>query len=226
MDLGEDTGIDLCIEGADARQYRRLNKVGETYLVSANPQGKYLGQLDLVLSRGGEIQDAVLQIHELGEQAPEVEEVKERVDAFVKENKELSRSTRVKPEPTQGEASEKFLGVGNCANCHREDYEIYQASAHAKAWESLVEKGQTSNPECIACHVVGWEWHGGYDPTAVAGGRNSLVDVQCEACHGYGTEHAREGVWLAEAKDSCARCHTAEFDPDFDYARDWKKIAH
>lgn len=226
MDLGEGAGIDLAIEGADPRQYRRLNKVGETYLVSANPQGKYLGQLDLMISRGEGIRDAVLQIHELGEQAPQVEEIHQRVEAFLEENKELAQRPQVKPEPVHGEAEEKFLGTANCANCHREDYEIYQTSAHAQAWRSLVDKGQTSNPDCISCHVVGWEWHGGYDPTAVAGGRNSLVNVQCEACHGYGTEHSREGAWLAEAKASCERCHTPDFDPDFDYQRDWKKIAH
>ena len=44
--------------------------------------------------------------------------------------------------------------------------------------------------------------------------------------HGYGTEHARDGEWAAVAKKSCEGCHTPEFDPDFDYATDWAKIAH
>ncbi len=225
-DLGDEAGIDICIEGADSRQYRRLNKVGETYLVSANPQGKYLGQLDLVLSAGGDIEDAVLKIHELGKQAPEDKELQKRVDAFVEQNKELAKKTKVKPTAVHGVASEKFLGVQNCANCHQGDWEGYMKTGHAKAWQTLVSKGQTGNPECVGCHVTGWDYFNGFDPTVSANGRNTLFNVQCEACHGYGTEHARDGSWAAVAKRSCEGCHTPEFDEDFDYASDWAKIAH
>lgn len=225
-DLGDEAGIDICIEGADSRQYRRLNKVGQTYLVSANPQGKYLGQLDLVLSSGGEIQDAVLNIHELGKQAPEDKELLARADAFLESNKELAKRPNVKPEPVHGVATEKYLGVQNCANCHQADWEEYMKTGHAKAWQTLVSKGQTSNPECVGCHVTGWNYYNGFDPTVSTNGQNTLFNVQCEACHGYGTEHARDGQWAAVARKSCEGCHTSEFDPDFDYEADWAKIAH
>jgi 2',3'-cyclic-nucleotide 2'-phosphodiesterase (5'-nucleotidase family) len=225
-DLGDEAGIDICIEGADTRQYQRLNKVGETFLVSANPQGKYVGQLDLVLSQGGEIEDAVLTIHELGAQAPVDQELQAEVDAFLESNKALASKTALKPEPVHGSASEKFLGVQNCANCHQQDWESFNQTGHAKAWQTLVAKGQTSNPECVGCHVTGWDFLNGFDPTVSANGRNTLFNVQCEACHGYGTEHARDGVWAAQAKASCTGCHTPDFDPDFDYASDWAKIAH
>jgi hypothetical protein len=53
-----------------------------------------------------------------------------------------------------------------------------------------------------------------------------LIDVQCEACHGPGAEHARDGSYRERARASCVRCHTPLDDPDFDYERDWAAIAH
>jgi hypothetical protein len=53
-----------------------------------------------------------------------------------------------------------------------------------------------------------------------------LVDVQCEACHGPGSEHVRDGSYRGRAVRSCVKCHNAETDPTFDYDEDWPKIAH
>lgn len=226
MDLGPEARVDICIEGADSRQYRRLNKVGDTCLVSANPQGKYIGQLDLMLAKDGTIQDAVLKIHELGKQAPENETIKKRVDAFLESNKKLAKKSSLKPTPNQGDPGESFLGVQRCANCHKAEYDAYRSSPHAKAWQTLVAKGQTSNPDCISCHVTGWNWYGGFNPTVSTKGQNTLFNVQCEACHGYGSQHTRDGKWAKLAKDSCTKCHTKEFDPNFDYRTRWAVIAH
>ena len=57
-------------------------------------------------------------------------------------------------------------------------------------------------------------------------GRESLKNVQCEACHGYGTEHDRSGEWLAAARSSCVVCHDQANSPDFDYETYWSRIAH
>ncbi len=225
-DLGTGSGIDICVEGADLRQYRRLNRVGDVYLVSANPQGKYLGQLDLQVTPKGVIQDAVLTLHELGKQAPQIDAIQDEVDKFLKGNEKLSQNSKVTPHPDKGLKDEKYLGTLRCSNCHKEIFTKYQETAHAKAWQTLVAKGQTSNPDCVGCHVTGWDYYNGFDPTVSSNGRNTLFNVQCEACHGYGTMHARDGEWAAQAKKSCTHCHTPEFDPDFDYDTYWARIAH
>jgi len=53
-----------------------------------------------------------------------------------------------------------------------------------------------------------------------------LTDVQCEACHGPGAEHARDGTYRARAREACVRCHTPNDDPDFNFEKDWPLIAH
>ena len=230
MDMGPGTGIDICVEGRDPRQYRRVNRVnGDIVLVSANHEGRYVGQLDMVVTPDGQIEDAAVTIHALDKNNPEIEEIREDVDAFDARNKEQIGKVESFDHPrVHGSGDEKFLGVHNCARCHTDAARSYMQSAHAQAFQSLVAKGQDKNPECVSCHVVGFEWKNGYDQVADPDvpGREALKNVQCEACHGYGTEHARDGTWGAVARESCVTCHDQENSPNFDYETYWAKIAH
>ena len=72
IDMGEGTGIDICVEGHAPRQYRRVNRVGDVLLVAANNQGKYAGQLDMLVTAKGEVEDATVTIHTLDDKAPEI----------------------------------------------------------------------------------------------------------------------------------------------------------
>jgi hypothetical protein len=227
---GNNPLIDICVEGQDIRQYRRLNKIGSVALLAANNQGKYVGQLDMTVDKKShQIQfgEEPVTIYELDEKSPETTAVRDRVTSFeaeaAKKAKEIPPDTHSRP---LGSTSEKFLGASACAKCHSQDYQTYASSAHARAWQTLVEKGQESNSDCVGCHVVGYNHVNGYDRGDSQSGRNSLYNVQCEACHGYGTQHVRDGQWVAAAKSSCTTCHTAENSPNFEYASYWAKIKH
>lgn len=229
--MGPGSGIDICIESKDARQYRRINKVnGDVILLAANNEGKYVGQVDLVLDAQKHVQDAEVTVHALDNNAPEVEELAKKVAAFEASNVPAGETALVSFSHTrgQGDASERFLGVHNCARCHVDAANQYKDSAHAHAFNTLQAKTQDHNPECVSCHVVGFDWVNGYDQVAdpAVPGRESLTNVQCEACHGYGTQHDRKGDWLAAARESCVVCHDQANSPDFDYATYWQRIAH
>ncbi|RKZ09382.1 hypothetical protein DRQ53_04455 [bacterium] len=229
--MGPGSGIDICIESKDARQYRRVNKVnGDVLLLAANNEGKYVGQLDLVLGAGNGIEDAQVTVHALDNNAPEIDAIRDRVDAFKEENGDgtLASAVSFTHARGQGNEAERYLGVHNCARCHVDQAREYAKSAHARAFNTLQTKGQDRNPECVSCHVVGFDWLNGYDQVAdpAVAGRESLTNVQCEACHGYGTAHDRQGEWLASARESCVLCHDRENSPDFDYDSYWQRIAH
>lgn len=228
--MGPGSGIDICIEGRDARQYRRINRVnGDVILLAANNEGKYVGQLDLVLGDDKSIQDAVVTVHALDENAPSVEEIRKKVDAFKAENGEaVAKVESFTHTRGYGSDSERFLGVHNCARCHVDAARAYSKTKHAQAYNTLQTKGQHNNPECVSCHVVGFDWVNGYDQVADPNlpGRESLRNVQCEACHGYGTQHDRTGDWLQAARESCVTCHDQANSPNFDYESYWARIAH
>jgi Cytochrome c554 and c-prime len=229
LDLGEGSGIDVCVEGHAPRQYRRVNKVGDILLVAANNEGKYAGQLDMLITADGQVQDATVTIHGFDDKAPEIEEIRKRVDKFEAENKPTTTQTSAfDHNRPYGSDGEKYLGVSTCARCHSTEARSYSQTKHAQAFQTLVAKGQQNNSDCVSCHVVGFEFVNGYDrvPHAETPGRDALRNVQCEACHGYGTQHDRQGDWMTVAKESCATCHDSANSPDFEYASYWAKIAH
>ena len=84
---------------------------------------------------------------------------------------------------------------------------------------------RTSIRSASACHVVGLGRRGGF---INAKATPTLVDVQCEACHGPGQAHADSpapGYGAAGAR-SCLGCHTEENSPEFDFFTYWPRIKH
>ena len=118
-------------------------------------------------------------------------------------------------------------GVRRCAVCHEREYFDWQASGHAHALRSLQAIGRADDPECVRCHVVGWQQPGGYD--ADRGARAEyLADVQCESCHGTGGPHlapaAAAGKRVTAA--ACAACHDEKHSLGFDFDRFVQLVDH
>jgi hypothetical protein len=51
--------------------------------------------------------------------------------------------------------------------------------------------------------------------------------VQCESCHGMGTEHeANKSKTQSISAETCLNCHTPEQDAKFDFEKKLAMIAH
>lgn len=153
-------------------------------------------------------------------------------------------------------AEHKFVGTAKCATCHKtaaqgEMFPKWQASAHAKAFETLASpkalevakaKG-IADPqkamECLKCHVTA----AGAD-TSMVGAKYSMKDgVGCESCHGAGADYMKKttmeglaggtikpetvGLTMPD-KATCEKCHNKESPTfkEFDYDKSVAKIAH
>ena len=138
------------------------------------------------------------------------------------------------PPPRRGEAA--FTGISSagkvkgCAECHETESKFWAKTGHSHAYETLVSARKQFSLDCIRCHVTGWQQPGGVcriDRTQVGGagfeGRGKgRQDVQCEMCHGAGSEHAKDppGHISTEVPASvCVRCHEAANSPHFDDRR-------
>jgi len=138
------------------------------------------------------------------------------------------------PPPQRGEPA--FTGISStgkvkgCAECHESESQFWAKTGHSHAYETLVSVRKQFSLDCVRCHVTGWQQPGGVcriDRTHVGGagfqGRGKgRQDVQCEMCHGPGSEHAKDppGHISAEAPVSvCIRCHEAANSPHFDDGR-------
>lgn len=128
---------------------------------------------------------------------------------------------------------ERFMGTETCVPCHQSLVEHWKTTAHAHAWATLEKTGDHTKPECVRCHSTGFGLPGGLNRETLE--PEGMRDVHCETCHGPGERHLREvqlgavstyGCEQCAAGKMCIGCHTPSQDPDFDFARDWKAIAH
>ena len=157
----------------------------------------------------------------------------------------------IKPMPnalleTQG----NYVGVQSCVDCHETAHNTWRQTGHARAWQSLKETSippRHHDPECIACHVVGWNasqllpYQGGFLSESET---PRLTSVGCEACHGPGEQHIRAesganralqnqlrssmrlSVQDGTARGHCVTCHDGNNSPNFNFENYWNKIEH
>ncbi|MEE2750063.1 MAG: multiheme c-type cytochrome [Myxococcota bacterium] len=124
------------------------------------------------------------------------------------------------------ESGPSYAATSACISCHMHQFGTWAFSEHKKAWQSLVERGQGYDPECLGCHSTGFGEPGGFGELSKFN-LNRLGAVQCEACHGPLKGHPEdESVAVAPITEAtCVRCHDEANSPDFDYDSYLKKAA-
>ena len=151
---------------------------------------------------------------------------------------------------TDAELLGSYVGTEKCKSCHEESHRVWRKSGHAKAWQSLVETSvpsRTYDPECISCHVVGWNpqemypYIGGFS-NEKGKVTDHLTNVGCESCHGPGEYHCDAEIGANEDLQDklraairlpldatpklCYTCHDLDNSPEFDFSTYWPKIEH
>jgi peroxiredoxin len=121
-----------------------------------------------------------------------------------------------------------YTGNDVCAVCHQSDHDTWLYSRHAMAYGALVVLSQERNPECVGCHVVGFDEAGGF---AIAERPAYLENVGCETCHGRAGGHLAPDFTAGKAKqqdyeDICVKCHSPTHSLAFDYTTFVKRISH
>jgi len=155
----------------------------------------------------------------------------------------------------QQKAVHKYVGIKMCGACHRGEkkgmvFEIWQKSKHAQAYKTLegadaakiakekgLKKPANESPECLKCHVPTT----GVDKSLLNPSYDTKDGVQCESCHGAGSDYKSITVMkdrqkavaagLVIDKDDpklCVKCHNLESPTykKFKYKEFWAKIKH
>jgi hypothetical protein len=121
-------------------------------------------------------------------------------------------------------AGPDYIGADKCKMCHKVEHSSWLETGHAKAFDKL-EGDNQSKAECLKCHAVA--------------GRADLPGVQCESCHGPGSEYKSMKVMkdhdaavaaglIVPDEALCKSCHEgAPHDvPAFDFAAAKEKGLH
>jgi hypothetical protein len=145
-----------------------------------------------------------------------------------------------------------YVGVATCKMCHKgeakgKQFEIWEGSAHAGAYTALAsEKAKEAgaklgiddpqkSDKCLKCHTTAF----GVDAAMLGPKFVKEEGVQCEACHGPGSNYKsmsimkdkslaiKNGLILPDEK-VCVTCHNDQSPTfkGFDYATYFAKIAH
>ena len=220
--------IDILFVRAAYEKFAVPQRQGKTVVLQPGSRGMRLGQLDFSLAADGsigEFQHQVIDLPKTVADSPRMEDwytdYNERVKAAFVEETKLRKA--------QASGDSEYMGEQVCQACHVEQYSIWQQSRHSQALESLRRVNKTFDPDCIACHTVGFRAPGGYIDDEVTA---HLTNVQCESCHGPGRAHvASNGATKISVKSAakgqvCAQCHNQKHSPAFDFERYWPKIAH
>ena len=120
-----------------------------------------------------------------------------------------------------------YKAAGACTGCHTDYFAAWTLTPHAKAWQALVSRGATTNPECVGCHSTAWGQPGGNASTADVPMRTWKA-VQCESCHGPLSAHvadprANHATPITEA--TCTGCHDDANSPEFDYGKYLRRVS-
>ncbi|HTR81198.1 MAG TPA: cytochrome c family protein [Bacteroidota bacterium] len=151
-------------------------------------------------------------------------------------------------------AEHKYVGVTFCSVCHKTEkqgkqFDIWKASKHASAFATLetpkaeeIAKAKglkvkaSEAPECLECHVTGYG-----ESKELTSALKPQDGVQCESCHGAGSDYKSmpvmkdvakaEAAGLVIAKDDpklCTKCHNSKSPTfkEFNYKEAWEKIKH
>ena len=114
-----------------------------------------------------------------------------------------------------------YAGSKACGDCHEKFYNNWRKSRHGRAFQTLVNKKQENNINCLPCHVTGVKPDNGVMALSLPA---NLRNVGCESCHGPGKIHANDPdkkIFLSRpARETCITCHNDEHDNFFNYETD------
>ncbi len=217
-------GVDLVVVGHGVPLYEKGKRIRNTLACYGGEQGQYVGRSQLDLDPRGKVIASDCATYIMGPDVADNVAVHNMVEAFEDALNERQRKrdeeafAREKAAGTAGTAdagAPHYVGVEVCARCHAAEFAQWKRTAHATAWQTLIDEKKESTSDCVPCHVTGYRKAGGFRTAAET---PQLANVQCENCHGMGSEHAAAsstGLEAPVAEATCRGCHDATTSPTF-----------
>lgn len=216
--------IDVLVIGHNTSVLIEPRKEGNALVMAGGAKAQYVGRLILKLEGKKGI------ISHEGTQVPLDGRIREGklvlavIQEYNKQEKKLTdERMRQEQEASLSRAGEdRYLGEGTCRRCHEGVDQKVSKMGHARAYETLTKTNSEGLTECLACHTTGYGEPTGFGKASSV----ELENVQCEACHGMGSAHKRDGSYKQVSEQKCLVCHTKDRSPDFNYKTYVKKISH
>ena len=216
--------IDLIVGGHSQTYLEKPVLINKTLIVQAGHSGFYLGYIELFLSESGSI------LNYDGYLIPLIIEMENDplIASLIVDYEKLISSdikmvgSYIKPIPNKFIVSTSEL----CQKCHEEEYIQWKSTAHANAFEALVNVDKEQNQECLSCHTTGFGRGDGYYSQ---GKTVFLRNIHCTECHQISLDHLKspqESDSEEINEERCMRCHTISNSPKFKYRYHIQEVNH
>ncbi len=216
-------GIDLVIAGRKVPLFEQGRRIAGSLVVYGGEQSHYAGRTILKLDPSGHVAGSDAEMVMLGPDVPEDRvmfgKVKRFEDAFNDQLRKLEsklalESIAGEEGDDEDELRDHYVGAEVCGRCHKPEYDQWKTTAHSRAWSTLVEHHSESRTDCQPCHTVGFGQPGGFRTDADAA---KFGNVQCENCHGMGTQHDATRAAAKLTALTCRKCHDDTSSPYFSF---------
>lgn len=228
--------VHAILGGDVAQPSPQLLRENRSFILATTNDSRAVGELGVKLEAGPRMTALGGDILLVSDQIPEHPEIVALATAYRAEIRGAKLALD-DPANLQGDmvpgvkATATYAGSESCAGCHPSATQAWAKTGHAHAFATLHKVGADADPNCIACHTVGFGTPSGYR-REMRGVR--LVDVGCESCHGPGSQHVAEraagGDVLTHFRKlgsgDCQKCHHGEFSRPFDYDAFWPLVRH
>ena len=220
--------VDIVIVKSGYEVYDEPKLVQNTLVLKPGSRGMRLGKLDLLVDDSDIIKKWS---HETISMPPSVVDAPRMINWYKEYNAKVKQDylKRVAIRKQRESGDSPYAGEEQCNTCHAAQHQVWQASEHAKAFEDLESVQKSFDPECLACHTVGFNQAGGYVDFNIT---PQLTNVQCENCHGAAKDHVSSAGKTPVANHGwprekmCSQCHVQKHSPGFNIQVYWPKIAH
>jgi 2',3'-cyclic-nucleotide 2'-phosphodiesterase (5'-nucleotidase family) len=219
-------GVDIVINGhilteSDVIDLEPIRKNGKIF-VQSSARGQKMGELRVQIAP-----DSNKSIrHDMVKLDSSVKFAPEMVELYAKYNEEVEALFFESLANKRNKAKQAvYAGEKVCKTCHLAEHKVWAASHHGRAYDTLRKINKAFDPECLVCHVVGFNLAGGFISELDT---PNLKNVQCEVCHGPGRDHASapQAGFGNRATEACKNCHVKNHSPRFNFAEYWPQIKH
>lgn len=196
---------------------------GQTLLLSATNKGKFLAEVAFTGAKGSVSGKVV----EMSADIPDHPKQRDNLDAFraFLEQRDFTAAESGFVDSTVQAGGSAIAGDEACGACHDETSDHWAGTAHAHAWQTLIDDAAHVDSYCQQCHTNGFGQPEGFLSAKRSPKR---VNVGCEACHGPSSRHVENEAIKTpfDAKGICRKCHDPENSPAFEFDSYWEQVRH
>ena len=239
----------IVVQGPEHEDHPREEAVtvGTTSIVTTGRKGKFL--MSFRFGGAGEIDEAKRQ--PIVDTLPKDTSIEELLNSLYRDRLFVEKPIEQYYSRAEPASGAHYAGAeeGSCASCHPKAWEVWAASKHAHAWQTLVDqdlppdpaykksrqKHAVWDPDCVRCHVTGFGEVSGYAGLERERPEARLIDVGCESCHGPAGDHAERAsqgdprwpnppigkIADGSAEPTCVKCHDPDNSPYFVMKEYW-----